>query len=89
MVTANIVKGLFAAAILALSTKATQVDQPPCASYTAFQYTGCYIDDRSDRSLPFGSGLDFGSMTIEKCTGACKVGLADNRVSFNTVDVQL
>lgn len=53
---------------------ATPVAEPPCepGSYTPYTYVGCFEDDPNARSLDYNSGLDFGSMTVDICTAACK-----------------
>ena len=47
---------------------------PPCTQpYTPFIYSGCYTENTSGaRALPFNPSLSFNSMTVERCTAACK-----------------
>ncbi|CAI6333534.1 unnamed protein product [Periconia digitata] len=53
---------------------ATPEDKPPCPqdSYTPYVPFGCYEDNNPGRALPFGANLDYGSLTVEKCTASCK-----------------
>jgi len=65
---------LFGVLALGRLGAATGITKPPCLpdAFTPYKYVGCYLDERSDRTLPDSAGLDFGSTTIEKCAAACK-----------------
>ncbi|KAF1987032.1 WSC-domain-containing protein [Aulographum hederae CBS 113979] len=68
---------LFASATAnSLLPRNDQVPVAPCAyPYTAFLYSGCYIDNPPGvglRALPFATPLEFNNMTVEACTAECK-----------------
>ena len=72
---------VLAGAASLFSLTSSYIIQPSCnTTYQPFIYVGCYTDDRDSRSLPLNPGLDFGSLTVEKCTAACKV--CQNLLSF-------
>ena len=70
----EVLRAALGATFVAGLSSATQIAHPPCAyPYTPFEYVGCFEDTRGNRALGYSAGLDFGSVTVENCTAACKV----------------